>query len=145
MSDTMARIRSLIEAVRPLCVLGTVDGECRPQVRWMGGLVDDPQQPWVFYLTSSTQARKMTQIAANPAAQLMFNSADYQQVATLSGTAEAVDDREIKQKLWEAVPQLKQFFSSFEDPGLGVIRFTTNSMELLALAEQHEPYRVELG
>ena len=144
MSEVPDRVREIIAAANKMSVLATVDEKNAPQMRWMGGLVEDPDKPWTFYLACGASSRKMAQIAANPSAQLMLNKPDYSEVATLSGTAEIVECLEAKKVVWEAMPQIEKYFASHDDPGFGVIRFTTRCMEVLAMAEQHEPYCFEL-
>lgn len=145
MSKVPERVRAVMQAVNNLHILATVDAAGRPQMRWMGALVEDPQKPWIFYLVCGKNSRKMQQIAQNPHAQLLFTKQEDWQVATLSGQAEAVDTPELRKMLWESIPAISQYFSGPDDPNLGIIQFTTQCMELLAMHESHEPYCFELS
>jgi general stress protein 26 len=138
MSAVPDHVRAIMQAVNNLHVLATVDAEGKPQMRWMGALVEDPNAPWTFYLACGKDSRKMAQIAANPRAQLLFTKQESWEVATLSGKAEAVDTPEARQLLWEACPPMRQYYSGVDDPSMGIIRFTTCCLELLAMAEGHE-------
>jgi general stress protein 26 len=144
MSDIPARVREVMQAVGNMHVLATVDAEGRPQMRWMGALVEDPDQAWTFYLACGKESRKMKQIAGNPHAQLIFSKQDDWQVATLSGTAEAVDCVHCRKLLWDGVPAMGNYYSGPDDPNMGIIRFTTKCLELLAMSEGHETHCFEL-
>lgn len=145
MAEIGERVREVMAAAKNVFVMGTVDAEQQPQMRWMGALVEAPDSPWTFYIVSGAAARKVSQIAGNPAVQLLFTRLpDYAEAATLWGTAEMVADPEIKQMVWEAIPGMSEYFASADDPNYGVIRFTTRCLELLAMREQHEPYHVDL-
>lgn len=144
MAETPDRVRQVMEAVKSLHVLATVDAEGRPRMRWMGALLEDPQTPWTFYLACRVGSRKLQELAQNPNAQLLFSQMEHWEVATLSGMAEAVDTPEVRQLLWDAVPAMQRYYSGPDDPKLGIIRFTTRCMELLAMHEAREPYCFEL-
>lgn len=144
MSEIPDRVRSVMSAVQNLHVLATVDVDGRPHMRWMGALVEDPKQPWTFYLACGKGSRKMQQLAANPHAELLFTKQDTWEVATLDGIGESVDTPEIRQLLWEACPAMRQYYSGVDDPGMGIIKFTTRCMELLSMQEGHEPYCFDL-
>lgn len=125
-------------------VLATVDEGGRPRMRWMGAWASDPEQAWVFYMLCGARSRKMTELAGNPAVQLMFTSEDYTCIVTLEGAAGSVDDLAVKRMVYEAIPASPKFYKSPEDPNMGVIRFQTTTIEVLCLQEGHEPVRIEL-
>lgn len=134
MSETLTRVREVMQAVQNVHVLATVDADGQPWMRWMGALVECPEHPWTFYLACVKGSRKLAQIAANPKAQLLFTKQDTWEVATLSGVAEAVDTPEIRQLLWDAVPAMRQYYSGQDDPQMGLIEFTTHCVELMSMA-----------
>lgn len=144
MNEVADRAREIMQAVKNVHVLATVDADGRPQMRWMGALVEDPQTPWTFYLACGKNARKLQQIAQNPHAQLLFSQLDTWQVTTLSGSAEATDSPEIRQLLWDAVPAMRQYYSGVDDPNMGIIRFKTCCGEVLAMGEGMEPKTFKL-
>ena len=138
MSETPELVREIIEAVDGLHVLATVDEEGRPRMRWMGALLEDSHKPWTFYLVCGVDSNKMHEIAQNPNAQLLFSQMDPWKVASLSGTAEAVDTPELRQLLWDSIPAMANYFSGVEDPGMGIIRFTSKCGEVQTMnAEPH--------
>jgi len=130
MSETAAQVREIIEAVNGLHVLATVNEEGSPRMRWMGALMEDPEQPWVFYLVCGKDSSKMHEIAQNPEAQLLFSQMDPWKVASLSGTAEAVDSPELRELLWDSIPAMHNYFRGVDDPGMGIIRFTSKCAEV---------------
>lgn len=140
MSDIAERVRKVMETVQKVHVLATVDAEGKPHMRWMGAIVEDPEKPWTFYLACGKDSRKMRQLAANSNAQLLFSQMDDWLVATLSGTAQGVDTPQLRQLLWDAVPAMQKYYSGIDDPTMGIIKFTTSCLELLAMQERHEPY-----
>jgi general stress protein 26 len=136
-------VREIMAVQHNLHLLATVDGEGRPHCRWMGALVEDPQAPWTFYLACGKASRKMAQIAANPNAQLVFSDQAKWDVATLSGTAVAETRHTPRQWLFNAVPAMKTYYSGPADPAMGVIKFRTRCVELLAAHEIQGPFWLE--
>ena len=131
-------------ASTPTFVLATVDGEQRPQMRWMGGLFRSPQRKHVLYMCCGAQSRKMAQIAGNPNAQLLFSAPDFGCIVTVEGTAVAVNDPDVKRMVWENMPGAQKYFDSPVNPNFGVIEFTTKCLEVLCMNESHEPVRVSV-
>jgi len=144
MSDVPDRVRQVMAAAQNVHVLATVDAEGKPHTRWMGAIVEHPEQPWTFLIACGKDSRKMAQIAANNQAQLLFTKQDTWEVATLSGTAEAVDCEHCRKLLWEACPPMRQYYTGVDDPSMGIIMFTTKCMELLAMQEGLKTYCLEL-
>ena len=124
-------------------VLATVGEDGGPRMRWMGDLVLD--EPLTITMACGAKSRKMDQVRANPAAQLMFQTADYATVVTLFGTCEILTDAATKQRVWDALPSLKDYSSGPDDPGLGILCFKTQRVELLGLQTHGmAPLAVEL-
>lgn len=145
MSDLLDRVRGVMAMQHNLHVLATVDGEGKPHCRWMGALVEDPSTPWTFYLACGKASRKLTQIAANPNAQLVFSDPAKWDVATLSGTAVLENGQPPRQWLFDTVPAMKTYYSAPADPTLAVIKFRTTCVELLAMNESHGPVWLDLA
>jgi general stress protein 26 len=143
-SDTPERVREIMATAHNMHVLATVDAEGQPHCRWMGALVESPEAPWTFFLACGKTSRKMSQIAANPNAQLVFTNQAKWEVATLSGVAEACECAEARQLLWDAVPMLEKYYGGPDDAGMGVIKFRTRCLELLAMHENREPVCLDL-
>ena len=125
-------------------VMATVDEEGRPQMRWMGALAADPRDENVHYIVSSAKARKVAQLQANPAVQLLFTAPEYKCIVNVSGECDMVQDMEIKRMVWDAIPACADYHSGPDDPDFGVIRFRARCLEVLCVGESHEPVRVEL-
>jgi general stress protein 26 len=142
--DTGAVVKAAQELVtsgRPF-MLVTVDQSHAPQARWMGGNVLD--QPFTVWMASRKNTRKMDQVRANPAAQLVCSNEDLMRTATISGRCEIVDDREAKVRLWEGTPGLSRVMSGPDDPNFGVLKFTAHRVELLDLTQAMAPQVAEL-
>ncbi|MEI6499803.1 MAG: pyridoxamine 5'-phosphate oxidase family protein [Armatimonadota bacterium] len=144
MSDTLERAREIMARVHNMHILATVDDDGQPHCRWMGALVEDPASPWTFYLACGKQSRKMSQIAANPKAQLVFSDETKWEVATLSGLAVAEEGAEPRQWLFDAVPMMKKYYSGPDDEKMGVIKFKVKCLEILAMHENREPVCLDL-
>ena len=125
--------RELIAAGRPF-ILATVDQEGKPQARWMGGNVLD--EPLTVWMACGANSRKVEQVRAHPAAQLLYSDEKFARIVSISGSCEVVTDSEPKRRLWEALPVLATFLSGPEDPNLGVLKFTGHRVELLDMAER---------
>ena len=139
----------IIKAAQDICkvgapfVLATVGEDDGPRMRWMGGLY--LEEPLIIYMAGGARARKMAQIHRDPLGQLMFQAPDFSKVITLYGNCQVLDDSAVRQKLWEAIPQLSKHMSGPDDPEFGVVRFDTQKIEILALQEGgREPIILEL-
>jgi len=130
--DIVAAAQDLVRSGRSF-VLATADENGVPQMRWMGAA--HLEEPLTVYMVAGAQSRKMAQIAARAESQLMFQNQDYSRVATLTGTAELVQDAATKRRVWEGVASAADYFSGPDDPGFGVIRFRCRRVEMLGLGE----------
>jgi general stress protein 26 len=139
--EVIGAAQELVRAGRSF-VLATVDQEGLPRVRWMGAAL--LEEPLTVYMVAGAESRKMGQIKAHAKSQLMFQSADYARVATLSGTCEVVGDAETKQRVWEGIPGAANFFKGPDDPGFGAIKFVCKGVEMLGLKEGMAPAAAEL-
>jgi len=132
---TIAVAREVVKPGAPF-VFATVDADGGPRMRWMGDLM--LEEPFIIYMAAGAGSRKLGQLAANPKAQLLFQSPDYSTVATLYGECVVVDEAALKQRIWEAIPALVRFVSGPDDPSLAVLRFTTRRLEVMKLHETGE-------
>lgn len=142
--DVKARAKALMGGGTVPFVMATVDADGKPCMRWMGAYCPDPNNEWILYSACFSGSRKTRQIAANCHMQLMFTSVDYSEVATLIGIAEKVDCPETKKLIWDTVPACADYFSAPDGEDFGVIKFTTKRLELLAMDEKPEPYRLDV-
>ena len=141
--EALQKARELIAAGGSF-MLGTVDAQNRPRMRWMGALASDPGNELVRYMECGAQSRKMAELAANPAAQLVFSADDYSCVVTVDGVAGMVEDMATKKMVYEAIPASGDYFDSPESEAFGVIRFQATVIEVLCMSEGHEPVRIEM-
>ncbi len=144
MPEMTERVREVMTAVHNMHVLATVGADGKPHMRWMGALVEHPEQPWTFFLVCNKESRKMAQIAANNQAQLLFTNQDKWEIASLSGTVEAADCPECRKMMWDSVPAMSRYYSGPDDPKMAIILFKTECLELLAMSEGHQVYCLEL-
>lgn len=94
-------------------MLATVDEENKPRVRPVSPVrVDDDFTVFVANLASY---HKTAEIAANPAVELAYLSADHDQVR-ITGTAVVETDTEVIEEIWQKNPLLKQYLGSPENP-----------------------------
>jgi general stress protein 26 len=141
--QALDRVAELLSE-NPNYVLATVDMSNAPQMRWMGAIVRDPGHPHVFYMASASRARKVAQLLANPAAQLLLNTPDFACVGTVAGHATMEMDQAVKNRVWDSIPQATQYFSGPEGEDFGVIRFAVTHIEVLCLGSSHEPICVDI-
>ncbi len=132
---TIAVAREVVKPGAPF-VFATVDADGGPRMRWMGGLM--LEEPFLIYMAAGAGSRKLDQLEGNPKAQLMFQSPDFGTVATLYGECVLLDEAELKQRMWKAMPALARFVSGPDDPSLAVLRFTTRRLEVMKLHETGE-------
>ena len=139
--EIIAATQAMCKAGAPF-VFATVGEDGGPRMRWMGGLY--LEEPLTIFMAGGAKARKMGQIHRDPLGQLLFQSPDFSTVVTLFGDCTVVDSLEVRQKLWEAIPQLANYMSGPDDPEFGVVRFDTKKIEVLSMAGGLEPQVLEL-
>ena len=142
--EALDRAREMMGNNSAMFIMGTVDADNRPRMRWMGAIVRDPEDENAYYMASMSGARKVTQLTANQATQLLFNSEDFSCVVTADGRSEMVEDMTIKRIVWDAIPASGEYFESPESEAFGVIKFVADSIEVLCMAEGHEPVCIDL-
>jgi general stress protein 26 len=133
--------QELIRARRPF-VLGTVDAEGMPQMRWMGAAY--LEEPLVVYMAAGAESRKIGQMKSHPKSQLMFQTGDYARVATLTGSCMIVTDADTKRRVFEGIPGAAQYFSGPDDPNFAAIKFECQRVEMLGMAEGMAAVSAEL-
>ena len=107
----------------PVGFLATADGE-EPHVRPMTVWLADRSG---FYFYTSTVKPLMSQLRANPRVEIAFHKpgalADGDTVLRIAGRIEMVRDREIRKRLYEAFPWLKEIGTGTPDtPTIAVFR-----------------------
>lgn len=141
--ESLARAIELVEAGKPF-LMATTDAEGNPQMRWMGALLRDPERPTVGYMACHRASRKVGQLAANPAVQLLFSSDDLTCVATFSGTGTPEDDAAIRNRVWESMPMLRRHFPGPDSEDLLIIRFEARRVEVLCMRTPGRPVVIDL-
>ncbi|MEW6358987.1 MAG: pyridoxamine 5'-phosphate oxidase family protein [Planctomycetota bacterium] len=132
----------MVQKNKDLFLLSTVDADGRPHTRYMGAML--MAGDFEVLMATHQGSRKVEHIKNNPNAQLVFSSDDYSRVVTLSGTARLGAPLDIKRRMWEAFPGLKQHFRDFTSPEFCVIRFKASALEIVTATSRYEPMRIEL-
>ena len=130
--------RDLIERVK-VAMFSTVDGD-RPCTRPMGAFRISDNEIWLATFNGS---RKVQQVKANPNVSLCFMDRNLNH-ARLIGKARIVEDADSKNKLWDTVPEMGDYFKSAEDPAFVVIQVTVHTIEYLEHGPGQKPQEVEL-
>lgn len=102
----------------PLCYLATVE-EDQPRVRafvmWYAGDKG-------FYFHTSAGKKVFKQIISNPKVEVCFYATQNGVMMRAAGKAIILDDLEMKKKLLEDLPYIKQMVSGPDDPDLVIFR-----------------------
>jgi general stress protein 26 len=107
-------------------VFSTVDAQNRPQSRLMGAKL--VERGTVVFMETYADSSKVKQIKKNPRAQLLFPTKNYSEVVTVSGKASLEDSVALRKKMWQENPASKDYFSSYNDPNLAIIKFQPDKM-----------------
>ena len=128
----------LIERVK-VAMFSTVDGD-RPCTRPMGAFQISGNEIWMATFNGS---RKVQHVKANPNVSLCFMDNVLNHVR-LAGKARIVEDAASKNKLWDTVPEMRDYFKSVEDPAFVVIQVAVHTIEYLEHGLGQMPQVVEL-
>jgi general stress protein 26 len=97
-------------------ILTTVDAQNRPHAAWMGTACT----PDFKHLITVTGAHtdKVANIRANPHVEWMFTSPDRRTIVYFEGSAEILEDEEMKRRYFQLVPdETRGFFMKFYRSG----------------------------
>ncbi len=121
----------------PSCYLATIDGD-QPRVRGMLMWYADQTG---FYYNTGAMKDLYKQLEANPKVELCFFDAKSKslQMMRVTGQVEFLNDIELKQKLVEARPFLKQWGLTAESPGLIVFRVPKGEAYFWTMETNLEP------
>jgi general stress protein 26 len=119
-------------------VLATVDGN-QPKARPVMPYLDDDGN---LLLATFVKKRMVAQMKANPKVEICYIDRKMC-FARVSGTAKLSHDKEKKQKVWENVPMLRQYFSGPEDATFVLIEIETGTVEAMT-PQQIDPDIVKL-
>lgn len=130
-----------VEKGKKVFVYTTVDAQNNPHARYMGAIMI---KEGIIYMATFSESRKMQQIEANTRSELVFASEQYAEVATICGESTIEKSMELKEQFWQANPNCKDYFSSYDAPEFGLIAFHPSCGEYLNLELQHAPFAVSL-
>lgn len=124
--EAMKRAREIISSA-DVFVLSTVDARNQPQSRLMGAKLVD--KGLTIFMETYADSRKVKQIKKNPRAQLLFATNDNSEVVTLSGKASMDSSMNVRKRIWRENPASADYFSGYDDPALGLIKFKPQRLE----------------
>ncbi|MCK5581127.1 MAG: pyridoxamine 5'-phosphate oxidase family protein [Candidatus Omnitrophica bacterium] len=120
-------------------ILTTVDGD-KPKARPMMPYLDE--ETGKMLLAILPHSRTIAQIQANPNIELCYIDRQMN-FARVSGTAKLSDDKEGREKVWNNIPMLRQYFTGPEDSNFKLIEIETGEIEVMT-PQQKEPDIVSL-
>lgn len=139
--ETKKRARKIVNSSE-VFVLSTVDGRNRPQSRFMGAKLVD--KGMTIYMETYARSRKIRQIEKNPRIQLLFATKDYSEVVTLSGKASMDKSMTVRKRIWKENPASAEYFSGYDDPALGLIRFKPELLEYYGPSTELDRVEIKL-
>lgn len=101
MQELMASLERILNAAKS-AVLATVDAEGRPQMRWMTPTVLHGREG-VLYAVTSPRFAKVAQLGASPQVQWMVQTPSLDEVVTLTGRINIVDNPSLKAEITEVI------------------------------------------
>jgi len=121
----------------PVCYLATVEGK-QPRVRALGFWFADESG---FYFQIGAMKDMYRQLQANPKVEACFWQPDETtgKMMRVAGNIEFVDDPELKKKVLEDRPFLKEFGLIFDNPGLIIFRISKGEAYFWTMATNFEP------
>jgi general stress protein 26 len=127
--DVVSMIKRLADG-RLAGILGTVDQDGKPEVRWMSTLAFD-EFPNVYTLTAP-DSRKVRQIKQHPDVNWLFFDDDKTLTVNLIGKALVLTDTPTLKRIWRQVEDKSHayFLNQYsKGPGFVVIKTTIESIE----------------
>jgi len=121
----------------PVCYLATADGD-QPRVRALGFWFADETG---FYFQIGAVKDMYGQMQANHKVEACFWQPDEQTgtMMRVAGEVEFVDDVELKKKVLEDRPFLKEFGMTFDHPGLIIFRIGKGEVYFWTMATNFKP------
>ncbi len=125
--------------INPLCYLATVEGD-QPRVRafvmWYAG-------DRGFYFHTSSEKEVFKQIVSNPKVEVCFYATQSGAMMRAAGKAVVQDDLEMKKKLLEDLPYIKQMVKGPDDPDLVVFRVQDGDARFWTIGENRVEFKAE--
>lgn len=95
----------------PFPMLASVDG-LRPRLRPVSPVA---VQGFTIFVASLRSSHKTLELEENPYVELCYLDEGHDQVR-IEGTAELVDDKAVRQGIWDTNPLLRSFLGSIDNP-----------------------------
>lgn len=98
--DVIGMVKTLVDGRRP-GILGTVDKEGKPHVRWMATF-SFSEFP-IFHTLTHPESPKVTQIREHPYVTWMFSNDDLSLIVNLAGRARVLTDTRSLKRIWAKI------------------------------------------
>lgn len=135
-NEMMRTIDRIIEIART-AVLATVDGEGRPHMRWMTPAVLKGR-PGAIYAVTSPRFAKSAHLDGHPNVAWMFQTPALDEVVTVTGHIEKIDNPALKTELMDALgKRLRVFWKVSQEQ--------TDFIVLETIIERAEHFRPMIG
>jgi general stress protein 26 len=128
--DVINLARSIVNGHYP-GILGTIDLDGRPQMRWMSTLAFD-EFP-VFQTLTTPDSRKVREILAHPDVNWMFFNKDLSLVVNLRGRARVLNDGPTLKRIWQRIVDMSHayFLEHYhKKPGFCAIETVVETIEV---------------
>lgn len=99
--DVMDRVASILDS-HGAGLLATVDADGRPRVRWLTPAIF-PSKPGVIYALTVPAFAKVAQLKANPHAEWIFQTPELDEIVTVRGKINIVENPSLRSELLEKV------------------------------------------
>lgn len=110
-----------------ICSMITLDKKGQPRARAMDGFL--PDENFVIWFGTTVKSRKVEQIKNNSKITLYYMDSDATGYVSIYGTAQLVDDKELKNKYWKE--EWEAFYPDKESDYL-LIKVTPKWMEIIS-------------
>jgi general stress protein 26 len=128
--DVINLAKSIVNGHYP-GILGTIDAEGKPQMRWMSTLALDDFP--VFQTLTSPESRKVQELKEHPEVNWMFFNKDLSLVVNLKGKAKVISDGPTLKRIWQRIVDMSHayFLEHYhKKPGFCAIETVVESIEL---------------
>lgn len=115
--DTLQELAEAAMRAARFPYLATIDGD-QPRLRPVSPVRSDG---FTVYVANLKGYNKTREIAKNPRVELCYLDGDHNQVR-ITGTAEVLRDRALRQEIWNENALLRQYLGSVDNPDLIMYR-----------------------
>jgi general stress protein 26 len=133
-ADLVQRALAVIRADR-FPHLATIDGD-QPRLRPVSPVRRDG---FTVYVANLRNYHKTREIESNPKVELCYLDDHHDQVR-LTGVAEVLTDRALRQEIWDTNPLLRQYLGTLDNPALIIYRIRPTRVRFMKewALEYHE-------